>query len=213
MANYAEKHWLSNSLLVMFIISWIATRLTYFPLWVIRSCLHEPIEVCQSCYSCKVSDTCTSRKEQWSMFIFTQMRLCACRIVSFCLWKHLLQVCSMLYTDESSWAHAIAVHNREWSRLHCKLLSWSCWRSQPSIHLRRLTVCANLSSHKAITKCLQGSSRLGGVCDVPVQETIHMPGSFWQHCRSAQQQSIKEHDLPEASALMLQTYKPEFTHL
>ncbi len=50
MANYAEQHFISNSLLVMFIISWVATRLTYFPLWVIRSCLHEPIEV-TSCLS------------------------------------------------------------------------------------------------------------------------------------------------------------------
>ena len=45
MANYADKLFLGNCLFVLFIISWVATRLTYFPLWVIRSCLSEPLEV------------------------------------------------------------------------------------------------------------------------------------------------------------------------
>ena len=45
MANYAGRSTASNTLFIMFVISWVATRLTYFPLWVIWSCLHEPIEV------------------------------------------------------------------------------------------------------------------------------------------------------------------------
>ena len=52
MANYSEHMRVSNTLLVCFIISWIATRLTYFPLWVIRSCLHEPVEVSRFCSDC-----------------------------------------------------------------------------------------------------------------------------------------------------------------
>ena len=45
MANYADRLFVGNCLFILFIISWVATRLTYFPLWVIRSCLSEPIEV------------------------------------------------------------------------------------------------------------------------------------------------------------------------
>ncbi len=45
MARYAERKAVSTAIFVVFLLSWILSRLTYFPLFVIRSAWHEPIDV------------------------------------------------------------------------------------------------------------------------------------------------------------------------
>ena len=65
MANYADKLFLGNCLFVLFIISWVATRLTYFPLWVIRSCLSEPLEVTLAHTLPPIWPACCSDRASW----------------------------------------------------------------------------------------------------------------------------------------------------
>ena len=45
MARYAEHKWLPTALFAVFMLSWFASRIYYFPAYVIRSVYHEPIEV------------------------------------------------------------------------------------------------------------------------------------------------------------------------
>ena len=49
MARYADHGWLPTALFVVFMLSWFASRIYYFPVYVIRSVYYEPIEVrCRS---------------------------------------------------------------------------------------------------------------------------------------------------------------------
>ena len=49
MARYADHGWLPTALFAMFMLSWFASRIYYFPVYVIRSVYYEPIEVrCRS---------------------------------------------------------------------------------------------------------------------------------------------------------------------
>ena len=49
MARYADHGWLPTALFAVFMLSWFASRIYYFPVYVIRSVYYEPIVVrCQS---------------------------------------------------------------------------------------------------------------------------------------------------------------------
>ena len=45
MARYADHGWLPTALFAVFMLSWFASRIYYFPVYVIRSVYYEPIEV------------------------------------------------------------------------------------------------------------------------------------------------------------------------
>jgi len=45
MARYAQQKHAPNVLFVVFMLSWFASRIYYFPAYVIRSVIYEPIEV------------------------------------------------------------------------------------------------------------------------------------------------------------------------
>jgi hypothetical protein len=49
MARYADHGWLPTALFAVFMLSWFASRIYYFPVYVIRSVYYEPTEVrCRS---------------------------------------------------------------------------------------------------------------------------------------------------------------------
>ena len=48
MSKYAKKEWLANALFALFVISWFASRMYYFPVYLIRSAYYEPNLVCLS---------------------------------------------------------------------------------------------------------------------------------------------------------------------
>jgi ceramide synthetase len=43
LCSYGRSEGLSTAFFVVFLVVWIAMRLVYFPLWIIRSCLYEVI--------------------------------------------------------------------------------------------------------------------------------------------------------------------------
>ena len=45
MSRYAESRRMPDVLFAVFVVTWIASRLIYFPFWVIRSVYYEPIDV------------------------------------------------------------------------------------------------------------------------------------------------------------------------
>ena len=45
MARYCGKPSLCTALFIVFMLSWFASRIYYFPVYIIRSCLTEPITV------------------------------------------------------------------------------------------------------------------------------------------------------------------------
>ena len=45
MARYAQQKTAPNVLFVAFMLSWFASRIFYFPVYLIRSVYYEPIEV------------------------------------------------------------------------------------------------------------------------------------------------------------------------
>lgn len=53
LVKYAERATLANFMFLLFMISWFASRMFYFPLWVIRSAWSEPLTVCPlQCQTC-----------------------------------------------------------------------------------------------------------------------------------------------------------------
>lgn len=44
MARYAQQKHAPNVLFVLFMLSWFASRIFYFPVYIIRSVYYEPIE-------------------------------------------------------------------------------------------------------------------------------------------------------------------------
>lgn len=56
MARYAQQKTAPNVLFVAFMLSWFASRIFYFPVYLIRSVYYEPIEVrCMKCKYCELS--------------------------------------------------------------------------------------------------------------------------------------------------------------
>eukprot|EP00884_Botryococcus_braunii_P003814 jgi/Botrbrau1/13433/Bobra.0082s0037.1 len=50
LARYADRSIMSNVLFIAFMLSWFASRIVYFPLWVIRSVIFEPITLVANVY-------------------------------------------------------------------------------------------------------------------------------------------------------------------
>lgn len=46
LSKYAKREDVANVLFAVFVLSWFASRMFYFPLWIIRSAWSEPITVC-----------------------------------------------------------------------------------------------------------------------------------------------------------------------
>jgi len=51
LSKYARREGLANVLFASFVISWFATRMFYFPVWIIRSAWYEPIEIIADQYN------------------------------------------------------------------------------------------------------------------------------------------------------------------
>ena len=45
LCKYADRGSLSNVIFLLFMVSWFASRMFYFPLWIIRSAWSEPLTV------------------------------------------------------------------------------------------------------------------------------------------------------------------------